>query len=362
MLLIFLCIPIIFISGCSESSQLHRKLIVQGIGIDTEGDSYKITLEALDFQNPKSDSEPSIKIFNLYGTSVMDSLSNISMYTGLEALYSQNLILIVGEDTAYQGLSKVIDFFIRYSESRPNVKICVVKGGTASELLSNNQNSGCKSKDIYELIQSSLNSDIMHFVSRTKNQLSEPYVACFNIDKSKEDFQAVNDEIAVFSQDKLVGYLNKDEKIGLMLVSGMSNIGSLTVDLDDSIKATCKISAVNSIINASINDFNPEFLIDIKTKAELFEINKISDVGTQPELKKSLKQKLAEKLKQYSLQAINKSIELKSDVFNFGRILLNSNPGYLKSTGANWKDIMNNCNYNIKIETDIQITGKEIIN
>ena len=49
---LFFALVLLSLTGCAENSQLHQKLIVQGIGLDNSDEGYVITVQALDFKNP----------------------------------------------------------------------------------------------------------------------------------------------------------------------------------------------------------------------------------------------------------------------------------------------------------------------
>ena len=95
---LFLIFVFLSLTGCAEHSQLHQKLIVQGIGIDdSEEKGYVITVQALDFKNPAKEDEPSTKILEIKGDSLISALENIFKQTSLIPIYSQNMIIILSE-------------------------------------------------------------------------------------------------------------------------------------------------------------------------------------------------------------------------------------------------------------------------
>ena len=66
MLIILITLPL---SGCSETSQLHQKLIIQGIGVDqNEEGNYDVTIQAYDYQNSTSEGEIPFKTLELSGS------------------------------------------------------------------------------------------------------------------------------------------------------------------------------------------------------------------------------------------------------------------------------------------------------
>ena len=50
---------------------------------------------------------------------------------------------------------------------------------------------------------------------------------------------------------------------------------------------------------------------------------------------------------------------MKIDVFEFSKILKNSNPAYFKTIENNWKEILPKLNYKLSQKIKLKVTGKE---
>ena len=134
-LLLILILPVMFLFfGIKKQSELHEKLMIQGIAIDFEDKNYKLTVQAYDFKNPEDKNEPRTRVIESSGISISEALENLKKITGLTPLYSQNKIIIFSEDLAKNGLIKIIDFFSRYYENRPSVKLRVAKNNAGDFL------------------------------------------------------------------------------------------------------------------------------------------------------------------------------------------------------------------------------------
>lgn len=138
--LLFCFMLLLFTPGCSQVNQLNERLIVNGIGVDIEDGAYVVTMHVFDAQRASAGGEESqdIVVVTGRGRSVIDAFNAITLQSGKEPLFSQNLVLIVGEETAKSGMNNVIDFFIRYYETRPTVELFVAKERTAREVMNCN--------------------------------------------------------------------------------------------------------------------------------------------------------------------------------------------------------------------------------
>ena len=138
--LLLICIlPVIFLFfGIKKQSELHEKLMIQGIAIDlnheNNNNNYKLTVQAYDFKNPEDKNEPKIRVIESIGNTVSEALENLKKITGLTPLYSQNKIIIFSEELAKNGIIKIIDFFSRYYENRPSVKLRIAQNNAGDFL------------------------------------------------------------------------------------------------------------------------------------------------------------------------------------------------------------------------------------
>ena len=70
---------------------------------------------------------------------------------------------------------------------------------------------------------------------------------------------------------------------------------------------------------------------------------------------------LEEQLTQNCMEAISICIEDNhSDIFNFGRRLYQSQPAYWKQHEANWREEMDQAEYDVQVEVQLRRGGQEI--
>ena len=352
----------LLLTGCSESQQLHQKLIIQGIGIDNSENGYLLTIQALDFKNPANEDEPNIKNIEVEGTSLVSALENISKKTSLTPVYSQNMIIIIGENIAKNGVNKFMDFFVRHCEARPKVKLCIVEEKASEFFKIKHNNKLIKAKDIHDLIPDSLNSDILHFVSSLKNKVSDPYLAYLKTEKSESEKNVVLKGVAIFSNEVFKNYLQDNEFLGFMILKGVPECGTCKIHDENLGQITCSIDKVSSETHVKIhNDEVPLFDIHLKIKASAFSIDNKFETCFDENLKSSISEKLSQKITDICYAVIYKTTGMNTDVFNLGRSLKNANPEKFKKLEKTWSQNISECHYNISASTDVIITGKEPI-
>lgn len=358
---IFVIIILFFsfiLTGCNYQ-QLNQKLIIQGIGVDKTKNEYQVTVQALDFQNPLNEDEPNTKIIETNGKTLLEALDNISKKTSLTAVYSQNLILVIGKDAAASGVNDFIDFFIRHCETRPKVKICV--SNIAKEVLKiKPSDKQVKSKNLHDLVPSVLNSDILHFVSNLKNKKSDPFAAYIEVNEENENKEVVLKGVAIFKDDKLNLLLDSDEAFGFMILKGVSDFGVCTINDSTLGDVTCKIQKVTPKIEVEILENNIlNFIINLNMNVSSFSFDKSFYMHQEEKTANLIENKLSEKIESICTKVMNKILKSEIDVFEFSKILKNFNPKYFKEIENTWKSILPNIHYTFKQKVKLEVTGKE---
>jgi spore germination protein KC len=359
LLCVLLIIPVIFFSGCGESQQINQKLIVQGICVDNAEAGCAVTVQALDFQNPMSKDEPDIKIIEVTGISLVEALENILKQTNLTPVYSQNLIVILGESVAKEGVSDFMDFFVRHFETRPKVKICVTKGKACELFKLKLKGKPVKAQNIHDLIPDELNSDILHFISNLKNKISDPCTAWLDIGTQANGNNACMRGAGIFSGDVLKEFLGGDEAFGFMLLKGVPKFGSCVIKTEETGEVTCTVDKISSKTSVSINSGVPVFNIVLEPEISVFSMDRKFDASFSESTRLLIRDKFSEKMSVVCEAVINKLMNLGSDPLNFGRILKNSYPEYFKNLNQEWSKYMKSCEYVIDKKTEVNIIGKE---
>lgn len=399
-ILLLIIIPIITIlSGCNINLPLSKQLIIKAIAIDINNSGFVVTMQVLDFENLEKET-PAIKTVTAEGGGVWAALESAKKQTGLEPIYSQNLLIIVSEDAAKLGFNTFIDFFVRHYGTKKNVKLCVSKCKATEILNVKNGKTLTEAQIISKFINDEIGSDLMNFIKLMERDYCDPLAVVLNTkeeknnkdtskseekdgnllgeenseesskkntqENSKKDDetqkkQIILDGIAVFNSDKLAGFMTDEETIGTFLVKAVQTDYVFVLDIENVGKVSCKINKLSSKISANINENGPEFTIKINADASAYEANKISDNKTlQNEIKTKIEQKLTETIIDYVQKAIAKTLELKSDIFCLGKILLHHDSLYFKGI-PNWKDTMNSSKFFYEPKINLNIVGTSLI-
>ena len=139
-------------NGGDSGREIRDRLIVQGIGVDRDGDGYRLTLQAFNTAvaggQDNGMSGNVTKVYETSGATIADAMRNITLTAGRRPLYSHNWIIVFGEDVAREGLNETLDFFVRDYATRSTVDLAIARGKAADIIKSPFNGSSIPAREI----------------------------------------------------------------------------------------------------------------------------------------------------------------------------------------------------------------------
>ena len=365
-ILLFLIFNIFFIAGCSNIEQLDDKMIIHGVGIDRVENTFELTIQQFSVTG-SNEKEEGAQVVKTKGNSLMDAFSDLSLQTGKTPMFSQNLVLAIGEETAYNGINDILDFFVRYYESRPTVKIIIVKGKAESVLSFKKDDKLIMAKDIMAITESErinskvMSSNIFQFAGALKNSTLDPIASIVSVERQNDEEILAANGTAVFKNDKLAGFIDTNSTRGALIINNRLNGGTEVIDVESVGKVSYSLEKSKSKVKFKLENGKPVYNIIIKINTNIYEIER--DIKNQlPDNAFNLMEEaLISRIKTITSQAIYKSIfEYNSDIFGFGQIALKSDKEYFRTVENNWDQAMKEAKYNIYVSVKIDDTGQGV--
>ena len=365
-ILLFLIFNIFFIAGCSNIEQLDDKMIIHGVGIDRVENTFELTIQQFSVTG-SNEKEEGAQVVKTKGNSLMDAFSDLSLQTGKTPMFSQNLVLAIGEETAYNGINDILDFFVRYYESRPTVKIIIVKGKAESVLSFKRDDKLIMAKDIMAITESErinskvMSSNIFQFAGALKNSTLDPIASIVSVEMQNDEEILAANGTAVFKDDKLAGFIDTNSTRGALIINNRLNGGTEVIDVESVGKVSYSLEKSKSKVKFKLENGKPVYNIIIKINTNIYEIER--DIKNQlPDNAFNLMEEaLISRIKTITSQAIYKSIfEYNSDIFGFGQIALKSDKEYFRTVENNWDQAMKEAKYNIYVSVKIDDTGQGV--
>lgn len=364
-------------SGYNGRVKIRDRVIIQGMALDTENDTYFLTVQTYkpsSLQEPKNEYE----LHTASGSTFYESLQSINSITGQQVFFSNLQVIIISRSVADKGLSTVLDFFARYSEIRKNVTV-VASACKAAELLTIDSESGILPAERINKIMSYGTdtssydgSKLLDITERYLSDTTDAFLPLLDINENDSERTVKICGVLCFSGNLPSGIMSPADSVGFNWISGYDSRQSLIVDSDSgrftlSVQGvSCKISAKETSDNSNSDhfpDFNssadtvPEIDIELKLKFNVNEVNTKKAVISEKDIL-DITPLLSEKVKERAEQSVNCAFyELDSDIFELGKYVRRDCPSlyqserYKKLKKSDWK-------INISARAEIYRVGK----
>lgn len=368
---IFLLLPVLIIStmgitGCWDYREIDNLAIVAGIAIDSGTNyRYRMSVELINIESGQ-DTKISTKIVSTESTTLFDAARDMISIVGKRLYWSHAKVLIVSQEVAGMGLTKIMDWFTRDAETREDIEILVATTPTAKEILDGHSViNEIKSFAIAEMLknQESLakapETNILTFdiQANTKGlSLAIPAIALKAMDGN---LVPQLNGAAVIKADKLIGFLNVQEVKDLLFIQDEVEGGILVEQsiIKEDEYISLEIFKNKTKKEVSIEDDKIKMKIDVDTTVALGETSDCCLTLEKEEIEK-LEQKIAESMKK-RLKALTAKMqtEYTADVFGFGAILQQNKAQEWKKIEDKWDETFRNLDVEINTKVRIRNTG-----
>ncbi len=376
---ILITLSFIFICcGCYNYKELNDLAITSAIGIDKSDNGYKVTAQVVNTQKEGTDnnssSDPKIIVYEHTSKTVQEAVRYMVLESPKRLYPNHMQVIIISEDVAKDGILESLDLFFRDSELQKNFYVLISKDVSANQILktltpadsivSSNIKKSLESDSSYLGITELVTYDeLINTYLNPNKEISLPSVTLKgkmkgsdkidNIEQSDSSTKVVLSQMAIFKDDKMIGYLDDKQSIALSFIKGKIN--------NTIIKYKCNggyvvVETTNS--KSSINvDNKGNFRIKISGDAAINEVscdinlendNSISKINKQ--VNKEIKKNVNNTIK-YVKNNYN------SDIFNFLDILYKNQYSLYKKISNDWyKDKFKDSK--IDIDVDIKVVEK----
>lgn len=380
-LFIFPVLQILFFTGCWSSHEVNTLGITVCIGIDKSENGYLVSKQIINPRAIASDKATMESPIVVYTTEVnnMAEVSRRFMTQSSRKINDSHLRLVIfSEAVAKEGIQNVLDFFARNNEFRTDYYFVVATNATAKEILgiftpietipgvdmynslemSEKEWAPIKTIRIIELVSSIMadgKNPVLTGIEISQNKISPESMEVL---KQSGEYKLLKfSNLSVFSNDKLVGWLDEDESKGYNYIT--ANVKS-TVEYaySDEVKITSMIMKVKSSTRVYLLENKPAIEVKIKIMQNIRSVEGSFDV-TSEKNKQILNEMFAGKVKSLCEKSLNKvQKELRTDVFGFGEAIHRKYPKIWKKIKDDWNDKFSNLPVNITVEVETKQLGE----
>ncbi len=356
---ILLVISLCFIlTGCGNYAELDKLAIVTGVAIDKDGDDYEISYLVANSpkgQTSSKEGEAKTTVYSGTGETIPDAAMIIEQKSPKKIYLGHVNVVIISEEIAKDGFFKVADWLFRNPEARKQFYLLLAKDEKAKNIIKIiSPLESFPSQSIATLLESNRDSKSAsttttynNFVGYVLEQGADPIVPTITIKGDvKEGSDQSNIEtteptaylalgpLAIFKEDKLVGYVKAKESELINLIQNKIKEIKYTLNYNDD---DITIDSYNLKTKLSLKD-EWHVNLNITGTGNIYNINSDIDISDPKEIRKI--EKKWNKSLQKSLKKLIKKMQnkYKSDIFGFGNKIYSTYPQKWNQVKDEWND------------------------
>lgn len=362
---IILCFVLIFSSaGCWNRRELNTLAILVGMGVDKAENTDQVQLTAQIFKpvELKGASESYYLNVQSTGDTVFDALRNFTKQTSRKVYLPHNQVLIFGETAAREGVQNYIDFFVRDHETRLTTDV-LVAGSNAGEILEvESELEKTPATAILHLLDAqnatskALKVSLKDFVSSLLTVTTAPVAPLIEILTEGEEKVLNISGMAVFKNDKLVGYLDHKESRGMLWVRDEIRSGIITIPCSSGKhKSSLEIISTSGKIVPIADQSGVRIQVKINVESHIGDRNDPAELTMH--VVKDLEQKEEAEIKEEVSAVLAKARVLNADIFGFGESIYRKYPKQWQELEKHWDEVFPELEVEVIVDAHIRRSG-----
>jgi len=281
--LVALTLIVLFVAGRWDYHDIKDQTIVAGMSVDlTEGGQKLVTFEMADIS---SDREQPIEPFTLSsaGETTHEAVHNVAVDLSHSVYTGHAWLLLLSEEVARGGIDTLITLINTHPKYYMLTDVAVVRDVLAKDVfeceavgsafISYELNNGFKTDERF------VGKTYQMYAYQIYSLLKDPYrgylvPAVSIVEKNQKKF-AENNGAAVFSQDRLVGFISPDETQMYRIATGKLQRTDLLVMVEDE-PVTLAVEACHTKLSVRWRGNTPVFSLKINLKLSTSLLQKIA--------------------------------------------------------------------------------------
>ena len=358
---ISIIILIFFLTSCYDHQELNEIAILGATEINKIDDEFIINVEIVNPIKDTSTKEVPFIIYQSRGKTIQESYRMLKQ-TSSRYIYPDHLrIVIINEELAKEDISEVLDFYLRNPLSRTEFKVLISKDENILNATSPLEPISATSildtlKTNSTYLGISYMPSLNDLASMKLNPHKEIVLPTISLDNTIENIEKENyklNTLAVFKNNKLKGYLTKEESIAYNLIK--NNLKNTIITYECEKDKYLSFEIIN--YKSHIGTYNKEINIDIDITSTINESSCNINYNNQKDITN-----LENNLNTYLKNNITKNIddirkEYNSDIFGFLDIIYKHDYRYYQEIKNTWYTY-NYQNIRININPKIKIISK----
>jgi len=376
-LLILVILQSALLTGCWSSKEVEKLAIVTLVGIDyareNGSDVWTVTARILNPNaNGKGEDQQSTGkgkqdiLLQGKGRTQQDAILDYSAHSSRSPFYAHHSAYLFGEEAARKKMADITENIMRFWQTRPKNLMIVTKGKAQQVLEAGAAVDNLLSNELKELAEYKaaatgysygvIMSDFTAWLESSDRDAVASLVKVVPPDLPGSDRQNLMEGLAVFRADKLVGWLNKEETRGYLLIAQKISRGQMSIPVkkDDKLFSYF-LGSSKSKIESLVTGDKISYRVTIKT---LGEVDDNAGIELGADDIREVESAINDRLRELAMMAVDKSKEYDSDFLGFSEKLHRSKLVTWKKLGQDWRDSFREADVEIVVDAKVVRTGK----
>ncbi|GIM28218.1 spore germination protein KC [Clostridium polyendosporum] len=349
-------------TGCWGRKSLKDLKPIFAFGIDKKEDKYLLTsqiINASEIAAKTGGYTTPITVYSAEGRSISEAFRKLTIKVPNQMYFGHLRILVFGEEVARDGLHEVLDYFMRDRESRNNYYLLVAQGCEASEVLKTltplDKIPANKISSALQMTQKFWSPGVTIKKVELLNTISaegkEPVLTGVllqgkkdigmtkkNVESSEVPAAIQIGTVAVFKNDKLIGWLNEEQSSVINGILGKIKNTIRITYYEDIALVSLEVKKFSSKIRVVNDGGKPKIIVNEKIEADIAEVNERIEIK-DPAIIKKIEQFMEDDVRQRIERAITEvKQKFNSDIFGFGNEILKQHPKLWREVRSTWNE------------------------
>lgn len=368
---------LLFLTGCNYR-ELNDLAIVSGISVDKTEGEYEIVVQVVNptkNQEISSSNEPDFITYSSSGKTLQEAFRDIILNSPRKIYGSQMQILVISERLAKEDLRGILDFFFRNPEVRMEFYVVIEKDNNNEALKTLTALDNLSSSNIKSSLDADSSylgtSEIVTYEDLMKMYLDDNLeivlpslyvIGDVEEGESEDNLKYTSNyttniigNMAVFKDNKLVGYLTKEQSISYNFIKGNISNTLISYECDKGKYLVSEVIQATSDIEVDVKE--KKVSIKIGGNASINENTCSYDLTDSKVIKEINKEvnKVVEEMVSNSILDITKKYN--SDIFGFRDLFYKSDYKEYEKIKDKWYDEVFP-KLEIEVKSDINLIEK----
>lgn len=354
-----LLIPVMF-TGCMNSIHLKDLMIVEAMSVDKSENNVRVGVQTLKLHMTSGGEAPDGNmtiISSESGETIIDAMTNLSKNLSKKIFFGQNKLIIFSRELCEQDFGTNMDYFIRSSDARGDVSVCIAENKAEDILKSKENGANVPGENIVHLMNNGQDSGISVFVTTGdllnmhSDKTSDIYMPVLK--KNTQSDSASIAGIGLFNNNNLVYITDDDETRGISFILGKADNCNLEFDTSDYGKVGVELRDIRTSNKVSIKDGGVVFYTDLKAQLMINEIEK----GAVTQVNAQMLDEIRKAAQEYVGWLCNRGFEAcqscGSDALRVGEFLAKDSPESYERLSDEWDMYFKTVKYSVKTSVDL---------